>query len=136
MDGQDVWQVHQRDVIFVVIGKTTMAVTQGAQAVAKGERVQVRERVVWHGPGKTAREERLRTEWGGIADLTTFDSSDEPEQTQGAQRRDSEAVHQCGIVRCWVLASVLDPSIKTPAYIPHGFEHRLILGMYFLIFII
>jgi hypothetical protein len=88
VDGEDLWRVHKLGVIFVVIGKTHMAVTQDAQALAKGERARVRERVVRHGHGKTAREERLRTELVGIEGLTTYDSYGEPEQTQYAHRRD------------------------------------------------
>src|SRR5437588_89220 len=43
LDGEDLWQVHQQGVIFVVVGKTNMTVTQDAQALAKRERVQARE---------------------------------------------------------------------------------------------
>ena len=53
-----------------------------AQALAKRERVQVREPVVRQGRGKTAREERLRTELVGIEALTTYDSSGEREPTR------------------------------------------------------
>ncbi len=90
LDGEDLWQVHRQGVRFVVVGKANMAVTQDAQALAKGERAQVRERVVRHGYGKTATEERLRTELVGIEGLTTYDSYGEPEQTQDAHRRDYE----------------------------------------------
>jgi hypothetical protein len=90
LDGEDLWRVHQLGVIFVVVGKSNMAVTQDAQALAKRERAQVRERVVRHGHGKTAREERLRTELVGIAGLTTYDSYGELEETQHAHRRDYE----------------------------------------------
>ncbi|HVB25126.1 MAG TPA: transposase [Ktedonobacteraceae bacterium] len=38
LDGEDLWCIHQKGVIFVICGKTTMAVTQDAQALAKGER--------------------------------------------------------------------------------------------------
>src|SRR5713101_5518590 len=90
LDGQDLWQVHQQSVLFVVVGKANMVVTQDTQALAKRERVQVRERVVRHGHGKTATEERLRTELVGIEALTTYDSYGAPEQTQFAHRRDYE----------------------------------------------
>jgi hypothetical protein len=90
LDGEDLWQVQQQGVIFVVVGKTNMAVTQDAQALAKGERAHVRERVVRHGHGKTATEERLRTELVGIEGLTTYDSYGEPQHTQHAHRRDYE----------------------------------------------
>jgi Transposase DDE domain len=102
VDGQDLWQVHQLGVLFVVIGKSNMAVTQDAQALAKGERARVRERVVRHGHGKTAREERLRTELVGISGLTTYDSYGEPERTRHAQRRDYEGQPiNAVVVRRW-----------------------------------
>ena len=102
VDGEDLWQVHQQGVIFVVVGKTHMVVTQDAQALAKGERARVRERVVRHGHGKTAREERLRTELVGIEGLTTYDSYGEPEQTQHAHRRDYEGQPiNAVVVRRW-----------------------------------
>ncbi len=66
LDGEALWRVHQMGVIFVVVSKSTMTVTQDAQALAKRERAVVGERVVRHGHGKTAREEHLRTELVGI----------------------------------------------------------------------
>jgi hypothetical protein len=90
LDGADLWQVHQRGVMFVTVSKSTMTVTQDAQALAKGERAKVRERVVEHGHGKTATEERLRTELVGIEALTTYDSYGDPQHTQQAHRRDYE----------------------------------------------
>jgi len=82
LDGQDLWQVQKPRVMFVVVGKANMAVTQDAQALAKRVRVLVRERVVQHGHGKTATQERLRTELVGIEGLTTYDGYGEPEQTR------------------------------------------------------
>ncbi len=37
LDGEDLWRVHQKGVIFVICGKTTMTVTQDAQGIAKGD---------------------------------------------------------------------------------------------------
>lgn len=102
LDGEDLWQVHQQGVIFVVVGKAHMAVTQDAQALAKGERGQVRERVIRHGHGTTAREERLRTELVGIAGLTTYDAYGDPQQTQYANRRDYQGQPiNAVVVRRW-----------------------------------
>jgi Transposase DDE domain len=102
LDGEDLWQVHRQGIIFVVVGKAHMAVTQDAQALAKGERGQVRERVVRHGHGKTAREERLRTELVGIEGLTTYDAYGDPEQTQYAHRRDYQGQSiNAVVVRRW-----------------------------------
>jgi len=88
LDGEDLWQVHQKGVIFVICGKTTMAVTQDAQGIAKGEQVIVRERVVHHGHGKTAKEQRLRTELVGIEALTSYDQYGDVADTQHAHRSD------------------------------------------------
>ena len=93
---EDLWQVHQQGVIFVVVGKANMTMTQDAQALAKREQVQARERVVRHGHGKTAAEERLRTELVGIEGLTTYDSYGDPEQTRArASARLPRTAHQC-----------------------------------------
>jgi hypothetical protein len=102
LDGEDLWQVHKLGVLFVVVGKANMVVTQDAQALAKRERAQVRERVVRHGHGKTATEERLRTELVGIEGLTTYDSYGAPEHTQYAHRRDYEGQPiNAVVVRRW-----------------------------------
>src|SRR5258708_17122632 len=90
VDGEDVWHVHQLGVRFVLVGKANMAVVQDAHGLAQGERARVRERGVRHGHGKTASEERLRTEVVGLAALTSHDSYGAAEQTQHAQRRDYE----------------------------------------------
>ncbi len=88
LDGADLWRVHQRGIIFVIVGKANMTVVQDAQGIAQGERAVVRERVVGHGHGKTATQQRLRTEVVGIAALTSYDSYGEAEHTQYAHRRD------------------------------------------------
>ena len=102
LDGEDLWQVHSQGIIFVVVGKANMVVTQDAQALASRERAQVREHVVRHGHGKTATQERLRTELVGIEALTTYDSYGEQEQTQYAHRRDYEGQPiNAVVVRRW-----------------------------------
>jgi DDE family transposase len=88
LDGADLWQVQQKGLLFVIVGKSNMAVVQDAQGLAKGARAVVRERVVPHGHGKTAREERLRTELVGIEALTSYDSYGGVEETQHVHRRD------------------------------------------------
>jgi hypothetical protein len=88
LDGADLWQIHQKGLLFVIVGKTNMAVVQDAQGLAKGERVLVRERVVGHGHGKTATQERVRTELVSVPALTSYDSYGEVEDTHYAQRRD------------------------------------------------
>jgi hypothetical protein len=102
VDGEDVGQVHQQGIICVVVGFAPMAVTADAQALAKGERGQVRERVVRHGQGKMAREERLRTQLVGSEGLTTYDAYGDPEQTQYSHRRDYQGQpRNAVVVRRW-----------------------------------
>jgi hypothetical protein len=102
LDGQDLWQVHQLGVLFVIVGKANMAVVADAHGLATGERARVRERVVRHGHGKTASEERLRTEVVGLEALTSYDSYGAAEQTQHAQRRDYEGQPiNAVVVRRW-----------------------------------
>ena len=71
------------------------SVVRHAQALAKRERAQVRERVVRHGHGKTASQERLRTELVSIEGLTTYESYVDQEQTRvtrtGAITKDSKS---------------------------------------------
>lgn len=88
LDGEDLWSVHQKGVVFVICGKTTMAVTQDAQGIARGEQAKVRERVVRRGHGNTAKEQRLRTELVGIEALTSYDYYGDAASTQHANRRD------------------------------------------------
>ena len=88
LDGEDLWRVQQRGIIFVIVGKANMAVVQDAQGLATGERAVVRERVVSHGHGKHATLQRMRTEVVGLSALTSYDSYGEAEDTQYAHRRD------------------------------------------------
>lgn len=102
LDGEDLWQVDQLGIRFVVVGKANMTVTQDAQALAKGEQAHVRERVVGHGHGKTARQEHLRTELVGIEGLMTYDDYGDPQQTQYAHRRDYQGKSiNAVVVRRW-----------------------------------
>lgn len=90
LDGADLWQVDQKGIRFVIVGKSKRAGVADAQGIAITERARVRERVVKHGHGKTAREERVRTELVGIEALSSSDSSGDPEPTQTAHRREDE----------------------------------------------
>src|SRR6266849_7856963 len=102
LDGEDVWRVHQKGIIFVICGKSSMAVTQDAQGLAKAERAVVRERVVRRGHGKTAKDQRLRTELVGLEALTSYDQYGEAEVTQHAHRRDyvGQSINAV-VVRTW-----------------------------------
>lgn len=89
LDGADLGQVHQKGLFFVIVGKSHLAVVADAHGLAKGERAMVRERVVSHGHGKKAIQERLRTELVSVPALTSYESYGEAEHTQYAHRRDS-----------------------------------------------
>jgi hypothetical protein len=88
LDGEDLWNVDQKGILFVICAKSNMTVTQDAQGLAKDERVRARERVVRHGHGKTATDERLRTELVGLEALTSYDQYGDAHYTQHAHRRD------------------------------------------------
>jgi len=88
VDGEDLFRVHQMGLIFVIVGKANMSVVQDAQGLAKGERATVRERVVGHGHGKKATQQRVRTELVGVEALTSYDSYGEPSQTHLSHRRE------------------------------------------------
>ena len=101
-DGEDLWRVHQKGAIFVICGKSTMAVTQDAQGLASRVRASVRERVVRRGHGKTAKDQRLRTELVGIQALTSYDQYGDVADTQHAHRRDyvGQSINAV-VVRTW-----------------------------------
>jgi len=88
LDGEYLWRVQQKGVFYVICCKSTMAVTQDAQGVASRERAMVRERVVRRGHGKSAKEQRLRTELVGIEALTSYDQYGDAADTQHAHRSD------------------------------------------------
>jgi hypothetical protein len=88
LPGEDLWQVHQKGVIFVICEKANRAVTQDAQGLARGERASVRERVVRRGHGRTATDQRLRTALVGVEALTSYDQYGDAQDTQNAHRRD------------------------------------------------
>jgi hypothetical protein len=88
LDGEDLWGLHQQGIIFVVVAKTNMAVTQDAQALAARAKSRVREQVVRHGHGKTATTETLRTKLVGIEALTTYDAYGDEEHERHKYRRD------------------------------------------------
>jgi Transposase DDE domain len=102
LDGEDLWRVHQKGIIFVICAKAKMAVTQDAQGLAKAERAVVRERVVRRGHGKSASEQRWRTELVGLEALTSYDQYGDAQDTQHAQRRDYVAQPiNAVVVRKW-----------------------------------
>ena len=103
--GTEVWWLDEPGRLCVVPANTTLAVTVEARAHAaagagrcRGCRVQT----VRHGPGKTARTERLTTAVVGITGLTTDDQDGTAEQRRHAQRRDCQPnLRQAVVGRQW-----------------------------------
>jgi len=121
LDGVDLWRVPQKGVIFISCGKSSMAVTQDAQGLAKAERAVVRERVVRRGQGKTATDQRLRTELVGLEALTSYDQYGEAQDTQHAHRRDyvGQSINAV-VVRKWENRV---PQTGGTVYLPNGAVH-------------
>ena len=88
LDGADLWQLDQRSIVFVIVAKAGMAVTEDARALAREETPTERVRVVRHGHGRTATTEERRTRLVGIAALTTYDQYGPPEQARHRNRKD------------------------------------------------
>jgi DDE family transposase len=88
LDGDDLWQIHQMGLIFVIVAKAGMAVREDALALARDEKGVERVRVVRHGHGRTATTEKLTTRLVGIAGLTTYDDYGDPEHVRQRNRSD------------------------------------------------
>jgi hypothetical protein len=94
--------VAQRGIRFVVVATAGMAVADDARALAARQRGTTRERVVPHGRGRTARQERLKTVLVGIAGLTTYDAYGDPERTKEHLRKDYAGTPlNAVVVRTW-----------------------------------
>jgi hypothetical protein len=90
LDGEDLWQLEQKQIIFVIVAKAGMVIAEDAQALAKLEKPKIREKSISHGHGKKSSKEVLRTKLVGIAGLTTYDNYGDIEHTKQKNRRDFE----------------------------------------------
>jgi hypothetical protein len=88
LDGEDLWALDQRGIVFVVVAKDGMHVRADAQALARTERPVERRQVIRHGHGRTARTETLVTRLVGISGLTSYDAYGTAEHARGANRSD------------------------------------------------
>jgi hypothetical protein len=88
LDGDDLWQLHQMGLIFVIVAKAGMAVREDARALARDEEGVERVRVVRHGHGRSATTENLMARLVGIARPTTYDDYGDPEQVRHRNRAD------------------------------------------------
>jgi hypothetical protein len=78
LDGEDLWQIDQRGITFVIVAKDGMSVREDAHALARDGQTVERRRVVRHGHGKNAWTEERITRLVGIEGLTTYDAYANP----------------------------------------------------------
>jgi hypothetical protein len=88
LDGEDLWALDQRGIIFVVVAKAGMHVREDARALARTARPVERRQVVRHGHGRTAWTETLVTRLVGISGLTSYDAYGTAEHAARANRSD------------------------------------------------
>ena len=102
LDGDDLWQIDQLGIGFVIVAKSGMAIRDDAHALAQGVVPVVRTRQVRHGHGRTAWIEEHTTRLVGIEDLTTYDDYADPEQAIHRNRADYVPHHlNAVVVRTW-----------------------------------
>src|SRR5581483_2810006 len=88
LDGEDLWQVDQLGITFVIVAKAGMAVREDAHALAREAKGVKRVRRVRHGHGKKAWTEELTTCLVGIDGLTTYDDYAAPKEALHRNRAD------------------------------------------------
>ena len=86
LDGEDLWQIDQLGITFVIVAKSGMNVREDAHALAQDEKAVERVRVVGHGHGKNAWTEERTTRLVGIEGLTTYDAYAAPEEAIHSNR--------------------------------------------------
>lgn len=90
LDGEDLWQLEQMGIIFVIVAKAGMSVREDALALAGKARAVERVRVIRHGRGRTASIEERKTRLVGIEALTTYDTYGTEEYARQKNRKDFE----------------------------------------------
>jgi hypothetical protein len=94
LDGEDLWELDQMDLIFVVIAKSNMLVRKDALALTAqvpSDKVATRTRTVRHGHGRKQTTEELVTRLVGLEELTSYGLYGPEEYTQHYRRKDYEA---------------------------------------------
>lgn len=94
LDGEDLWELDQMGLTFVVIAKDRMlvkkdALAQAAQATA--DQVATRTRTVRHGHGSRQTTEQLVTRLVGLEGLTSYGLYGPEEHTKHYRRKDYQA---------------------------------------------
>lgn len=88
LDGEDLWALTARGILFVVVAKHGMHVRADAQALARREQPLERRQVLRHGHGRAASTETLVTRLVGISGLTSYDTYGTAEHAARANRAD------------------------------------------------
>jgi len=92
LDGEDLWELNQMGILFVVIAREGMAVREDALALARlSPNVAERKRVVRHGHGSQQTREELVTQVIGVEGLTTYDQYGTAEHTRQHNRKDFQS---------------------------------------------
>ena len=94
LDGEDLWELAQMDLIFVVIAKDGMLVKEDALAQAAqvpADQVVTRTRTVRHGHGRNQTTEELVTRLVGLEGLTSYGLYGPEEYTKHYRRKNYQA---------------------------------------------
>ncbi len=94
LDGEDLWELNQMGLIFVVIAKDGMLVKKDALAKAAqvpADQVATRTRTVRHGHGKNQSTEELVTRLVGLEGLTSYGLYGPEEYTRHYRRKNYQA---------------------------------------------
>ena len=118
LDGEDLWQVDQMGIIFVIVAKSGMAIREDAKALARDGQVVERVQIVRHGHGRKATTEELKTRVVGIEGLTTYDDYGSEEHTRQKNRKDFEgnAINAVAVLT-W---QNREQGSKGPVYLTNG----------------
>jgi Transposase DDE domain len=102
LDGDDLWQIDQLGIGFVIVAKSGMTVRDDAHALAREMTPVERVRQVRHGHGRTASIEERITRLVGIDALTTYDDYADPEHAVHRNRADyTPHLLNAVVVRTW-----------------------------------
>jgi len=102
LDGEDLWELNQMGILFVVIAKEGMTVREDALALAKlSPNVAERKTVVRHGHGSQQTTEEQVTRVIGVEGLTTYDQYGTAEHTRQRNRKDFEGNPINAVVVQW-----------------------------------
>lgn len=94
LDGEDLWELDQMGLIFVVIAKNGMLVKEEALALAaqvSPDQIATRRRTVRHGHGSQQTTEELVTRLVGLEGLTSYGLYGPEKETRHYRRKDYEA---------------------------------------------